>query len=362
MSTNKPRYFDVGLNITDSMFQGQYHGRFHHQNDTLQVLQKAYKYNVLNVLLTGSSLSESAKTIDIISSYKNTENIPTLHSTVGVHPCTVLEFEDTPTESVEIHLDNLYNLIIENKDIVKAFGEIGLDYDRLNYTPKDKQLLYFEKQLDLATKLNLPLFLHMRSCCDDFIRILKPYLVSKSLSNPNLLIHSFTGDSTELSKLLNLELETGYKIYISLNGASLRDTQTLEAIHLIPLNRLLIETDSPWCEIKKTHPSWKYLTKCPNEFYPFEYELSDEINEILKTSSKKSPTLSLFEFLPIPVVKSDKFDNFKHKELFDASPLIKSRNEPCLIGFVAQVVSKVINVDPMVIINNCYNNSMDVFG
>lgn len=371
-----PKYYDVGVNITDSMFSGNYRNHQHHKNDIIEVLNKAYNHHVNDILLTGSSLDESLNTIEIIKSLKNfnelnpNKKIPNLFSTVGVHPCTVLEFENS-NYSIDDHLLNLENLIITGikSNIVKAFGEIGLDYDRLHYTPKDKQLFYFKKQLSLATKFDLPLFLHMRSACDDFIDILKPFLDNKLLKNQNLLVHSFTGNKDELVKILNLEVDN-YKIFISLNGASLRDQSTLDIIDMIPIDRLMIETDSPWCEIKKTHPSWKFLSKSPNIFYPCHYENYDllisqndnEISKLLNENKKNGNNLKLFDFLPIPIVKSDKLDSFKYNDKFIDSPLIKSRNEPCLIGFVAQVISEVTGKDPKLIIESCYNNSKSVFG
>lgn len=384
----KPKYYDVGVNITDKMFTGEYHGRKHHESDILKVLAKSYRHHVTDILLTGSSLDESKNTIDIIKSLKHQTSIPltelpNLYSTVGVHPCTVLEFENEDNPNIEAtaidHLQKLEAVINEGLDlnVVKAFGEIGLDYDRLHYTPADKQKLYFEKQLNLATKFDLPLFLHMRAACDDFVSIIKPFIDNNKLKNKNLLVHSFTGDRSELEKLLSLESSqsnTGnYKVFISLNGASLRDESTLNTISSIPLNRLMIETDSPWCEIKKTHPSYKYLTKSPNPFYPEEYENYELITKDSKiqdlitssTTNKKKGNnnkVNLFEFLPIPIVKSEKFDQFEYNDLFEDSPLIKARNEPCLIGLVAQVVSKVTDTDPQTLIEHCYNNSKEVFG
>lgn len=376
-----PKYYDVGVNITDSMFSGSYHGRQHHRNDTLDVLKKAARHHVVDILLTGSSLDESKRTIEIINSLKQqvtndkTLKLPNLYSTVGVHPCTVLEFESAG--SVEQHLQDLENLVSEGieADVVRAFGEIGLDYDRLHYTPMEKQLVYFEKQLRLAAKFDLPLFLHMRSACDDFIRTLKPFLDNNLLKNKNLLVHSFTGDKMQLEQLLQLENSNphGYKVFISINGAGLRDTSTLEVLPLIPLDRLMIETDSPWCEIKKTHPSWKYLSTSPNSFYPCDYEnyetvmQSPEVQGLMKNSAKNkknsnNTNLTLFDFLPIPTVKSDKFDKFKYSHIFEDSPLIKSRNEPCLIGLVALVISKVRTEDPQKIIDSAYRNSKQVFG
>jgi TatD DNase family protein len=380
-----PRYYDVGVNITDPMFSGDYRGKKHHRNDMLDVLQKAYRHHVKDVLLTGSSLTESQRTIQLVQSFQQETQfsqgieIPQLYSTVGVHPCSVLEFEQST--SPEEHIISLKKVIHEGLElgIVKAFGEIGLDYDRLHYTPVDKQLTYFKMQLELATEFDLPLFLHMRAACDDFVSILQPYIEDGRLQNKNLLVHSFTGDKLELGKLMNLETspsnKRGYKIYISMNGASLRDQATLDAIPAIPLDRLMIETDSPWCEIKRTHPSYKYLTRSPSAFYPDESENYDlltckpDLQELLniggggKASKKGNVSkVTLFDFLPIPIVKSERFDSFKYQQFFVDAPLIKSRNEPCLIGLVGEVVAKVMNIEPETLIDACYVNSKAVFG
>lgn len=355
------KYFDVGVNITDMMFKGWYHGRSHHTADLANVLFKAKAFGVEKMLLTGSSLEESRKTIDFIleEAPQHVGRWPGLSCTVGVHPCTVLEFDENPIN----HLNNLRSLIQSGvkSGVVHAFGEIGLDYDRLHYTPRDKQLQYFKLQLTLACEFNLPLFLHMRAACDDFISVLKPFLTgeegSPTLKNKNLLVHSFTGDETELSKILALS-NLSAKVFISINGAGLRDSHSFDVIKKIPLDKLMIETDSPWCEIKKTHPSYKLLSKGPNEFYP---DLTEPVN--LPPTSKKAPALTLHEFLPLAVVKSDKLDTFKFNECFPRglTPLVKSRNEPCLIGLVAQAISQIKEVEANELIAACYENSNSVF-
>lgn len=118
-----------------------------------------------------------------------------------------------------------------------AFGEIGLDYDRLMLTVKEQQLKYFEKQLDLAVDIQLPLFLHMRAAADDFKRLLVPRL--EKLPNKGL-VHSFTGTLEEMNSLIALGLDIG------INGCSLRAEESLDVVRQIPLDRIQIETDGPW--------------------------------------------------------------------------------------------------------------------
>jgi TatD DNase family protein len=118
-----------------------------------------------------------------------------------------------------------------------AFGEIGLDYDRLFMTPKDQQLKYFEAQLDVATDFQLPLFLHMRAAAEDFERLLKPRLAKLPKSG---VVHSFTGSLEEMRSLVDLGL------HIGVNGCSLKTEENLSVVKEIPLDRLHVETDGPW--------------------------------------------------------------------------------------------------------------------
>lgn len=118
-----------------------------------------------------------------------------------------------------------------------AFGEIGLDYDRLYLTGKDEQLRYFEKQLEVAVRVQLPLFLHSRAASEDFERLLQ----SKLPQLPKLgLVHSFTGSLDEMRRLLDMGLSIG------VNGCSLKTEENLAVVKEIPLDRLQIETDGPW--------------------------------------------------------------------------------------------------------------------
>ena len=118
-----------------------------------------------------------------------------------------------------------------------AFGEIGLDYDRLFLSRKDQQLKYFERQLEIAVELQLPLFLHSRAAGEDFERLLAerlPQLPKKGL------VHSFTGTKEEMERLVAMGLDIG------INGCSLKTEENLEVVKGIPLERLQIETDGPW--------------------------------------------------------------------------------------------------------------------
>jgi len=130
-----------------------------------------------------------------------------------------------------------------------AFGEIGLDYDRLHYCPKETQLKYFEAQLDIAVKVQLPLFLHSRAAHEDFERLLKARLGELPKGG---LVHSFTGTVEEMRGLVDLGLSVG------INGCSLKSEENLEVVREIPLDRLMVETDGPWVSVYL----FSFLSQC----------------------------------------------------------------------------------------------------
>ena len=358
MSTSwKPRYYDIGVNFSDSMFQGYYNGSStaKHPCDIQSIIERAHLFHVDKMLITASTIQESEDHFKLCEHYSNQ-----FDSTAGVHPCSVASefYKQDPNESgkyldelrddVDEKLQRLKNIIIEGhqQGHVKAFGEIGLDYDRLHYSTKHQQCEMLIKQLDLLRDLkhlNLPLFLHMRDACDDFISILKPYIDEGIIEPGNGVVHSFTGASEELQNLLDL----GF--YIGINGCSLKTEDNLKVASMIPIDKLMIETDAPWCEIRKSHAGYKYLTSYPNKFYPEIKNPKDITKDIPKI------TFKLDENLPFPSIKKEQFgkhkdfvqkvkENAKNPELLEtrigllSEPMIKSRNEPVNVGHVAEIL------------------------
>ncbi len=112
-----------------------------------------------------------------------------------------------------------------------AFGEVGLDYDRLFLAPKDAQLRAFIAQLNVAVRLQLPLFLHSRAAAEDFERLLGEKMAQLPRKG---LVHSFTGTLEEMNRLLDLGLDIG------VNGCSLKTEENLASVKEIPLERLQI--------------------------------------------------------------------------------------------------------------------------
>lgn len=152
--------------------------------------------------------------------------------------------------SPENYFGQLTQQIEDNKDKVVAIGEIGLDYDRLHFCEPDVQKKYFEKQLELADKYELPLFLHCRSAHDDLIKIIES---NQSKIRRGGVVHTFDGTLEQAKKFISM----GF--HIGLNGCSLKTEANLEVVKALPNDKIMLETDAPWCEIRPTHASFKHV-------------------------------------------------------------------------------------------------------
>lgn len=206
-------YIDIGINLTNKQFAGEYD----------EVIDRAISAGVEQILLTGTSVRSSKEALALAKEYPET-----LFATAGIHPH---DAKTMNAESIKI----LAALLKEKK--VVAVGECGLDFDR-DFSPRPVQESCFHTQLSLAEEVQKPLFLHERAAFDRFIAILKEHS-----SLPEGVVHCFTGQLKEVKTYL----EMGY--YIGFTGAitDMRRFAALEeVVRYVPLDRMLIETDAPF--------------------------------------------------------------------------------------------------------------------
>ena len=292
------KYIDIGANLTDAVFRGIYRGKKVHDDDFQHVLNRAFGIGMDKIIVTAGCKDDINEALNLV---KDNEK---LYCTVGVHPTRCNEFENDGNP--EGYLNMLKDFIVNNRDKVVAVGELGLDYDRTQFCPIEVQKKYFNIQLELATESNLPLFLHSRNCANDFIDI-----VSKKRDVlTGGVVHSFTGTSEEAEKYIEL----GF--FIGINGCSLKTEENLKAMASIPTEKLMIETDAPWCGIRNTHAGSKFV----------------------KT----------------------KWD-VKKKEKWTNGSTVKDRCEPCHIVQVLEVMAEYRDEDPDVLCNQIYENTTKLF-
>ena len=194
--------------------------RFDGDRDELlsQILPNAEVSHVINV---GADIASSYASVALSREYDY------FYASVGVHPH---EADKMPENGI----DELKKLALDNNDKVVAIGEAGLDYFYMS-SAKNAQLRVFEQQLELSREIALPVIIHTRDAFTETVEILKTHTVSG-------VIHCFTSDAEAVSAFLEL----GF--YIGIGGAvTFKKAEELRnAVSIIPLDRILIETDCPY--------------------------------------------------------------------------------------------------------------------
>jgi TatD DNase family protein len=265
------------------MFKGIYNDKQYHVDDLVDVLDRAKSMGVTRSVITGTTIEDSLEAIRLTGALPNLYG---LYTTAGIHPTRSDVFKTDNPDDVIARLSTVIEQgLLENK--VVALGECGLDYDRLHFCDKDMQMQSFIRQLKLGEKYDLPFFFHNRNTNGDFLKVISEH--SSCIRNSGV-VHSFDGSTEDLKGLLDLDL------YIGINGCSMKTKESLEVIRQIPLDRLLIETDAPWCSIKPSHASHEFV--CTT----------------------------------FPSKKRDKFES---------QTMVKDRGEPCLLIQVLEVIAAI---------------------
>lgn len=216
---------DIGANLAHDSFD----------DDRGDVIAQAAAAGVTRMIVTGSSDDSNVAARTLAHNYPGQ-----LYSTAGVHPHHASDYDDASDARIR-------ELVHEPECV--AVGECGLDYFR-NFSPRDDQLRAFRAQLDIAVDAGLPVFLHQRDAHDDFVEVLEPYLPGLSRA----VAHCFTGEGESLREYLAMGLYIGITGWIcdERRGAHLK-----HVVDVIPDDRLMIETDSPYLLPRTLRPKPK---------------------------------------------------------------------------------------------------------
>ncbi|KAL1896828.1 hypothetical protein Sste5346_004461 [Sporothrix stenoceras] len=434
-SEYNPRYIDIGINLADPIFRGMYHGKQRHPDDLVGIVQRARDVGCSRLIVTGSSFKSSREALKLARLFPNT-----VFTTAGIHPCSSAIFErkhtrhheadpeddaedHTPAcgpdptkphaEENEVDLAKSAQLMAELRKLVLtatpanslvALGEMGLDYDRLHFCSASTQRHAFAAQLALVADLAkaghpLPLFLHSRAAHADFLRLLKEQFGPKLEMLPRGgVVHSFTGTMAEAQEMMDLGL------YLGVNGCSLKTVENCDVVRSIRLDRLMLETDGPWCEVRQTHEGWSYLVKiheaarakaqeAEEARLAAEKAAEDAAREAAKQAAKEAAAAAAADGgaaltadgaasngrPPRPprqkkqnnnVASNNKKkeplvpDRFKavKKEKWEAGAMVKGRNEPCTIERIATIVAAIKGVPVEEVCEAAWANTVKVFG
>ncbi len=202
-------------------------------DDYDQVIKDAFGAGVTKIINVGTRVESSQKAVEFAQNYDN------LFAIIGVHP----HHADKPADK---YLDKLEELAQKPK--VLAIGEIGLDYYSYKsngIVDPDLQKKMFIEQIQLAYKLKLPLQIHNRHAGEDILEILESN--KKLLQEMPGMFHCFAGSKDVLKRALDLGFCIGFDGNITYKGLAPGETTSLSDLaNLTPLDRLVVETDSPY--------------------------------------------------------------------------------------------------------------------
>lgn len=204
--------FDTHAHLDDDRFD----------KDRDEVISQCKQDGVKLILNAGSNIETSVKAIALSKKYEF------IYAAVGVHPHDAAEMDEETA--------GVLAALAGNRK-VRAIGEIGLDY-HYDLSPRDVQKQRFIEQIDLARQLKLPIIVHDREAHGDVMDIFK----KTRIKEVGGVLHSFSGSAEMALECIKLGL------YISISGPVTFENarKTVEAVKQVPLDMLLIETDSPY--------------------------------------------------------------------------------------------------------------------
>ena len=202
--------YDTHAHLDDEMFDADRH----------DVIEKIKSSGIGLVNNIGASIESSRASIALAEEYDF------IRAVVGVHPSEVNGMTEKDIETIRQ---------MANHPKVVAIGEIGLDY---HYDDADPELQkkWFCAQLDLASTLNMPVVIHDRDSRGECIEILK----EKNIQNG--VVHCFSGSAETAKQILDMGLNISFTGVLTFKNAK----RAIEALKVIPIERLFIETDCPY--------------------------------------------------------------------------------------------------------------------
>ncbi|OQY58872.1 MAG: hydrolase TatD [Desulfobacteraceae bacterium 4572_88] len=207
------RLFDSHCHLDDRSYD----------KDRDEVMARMNEAGIISAMIVGINKKSSHKAVRLAEASSGH------YASVGVHPhdasdCSedTLEFLRKLSQSPKVH----------------AWGEIGLDFNRM-YSPQKDQEKWFVRQMEMADELKLPMIFHERDSKGRFLEMLKAHFKNGIKG----VVHCFSGNKAEMEQYLELGLCIGITgiLTIQKRGAALR-----KLVPFIPEDRLLIETDAPY--------------------------------------------------------------------------------------------------------------------
>lgn len=187
------------------------------------VIRNAKEAGVTLIMTLGTDLESSKACVDIANEFEG------VYAAVGFHPQNLENVSDKALEEIKE--------LAKDKKVI-AIGEVGLDYHWFkDPEEREKQKRWFNKQIELANELNLPLSIHARDAEEDTYKLLE-----KNFPKAGCVLHCFSGSSEMLERYLKLGVYVGFDGPITYKNSIVPK----ENVRRCPLDRILTETDSPY--------------------------------------------------------------------------------------------------------------------
>lgn len=254
--------FDTHAHYIDARFEDEYEG------GAEALLPEVFAAGVSYVINVGTNPENSRRAVEQAKKYEG------MFAAVGIHPSDCQYLDGAPEDELARIAD-----LIEKENKIVALGEIGFDY-HYDDTDKEKQTVYFERQMEMAQKYGLPVIIHDRDAHGDCFDMIRKYPDVKGV------FHSYSG-----SREMALDLvRRGW--YISFSGViSFKNAPRVkEVAAALPSDKILIETDCPYLAPtphrgKLNHSG--YMIHTLSALAEARGEIAEKLAEQLMENSKK---------------------------------------------------------------------------
>ncbi len=215
-STQTPGFFDSHCHLQDAAFDA----------DREEMLALSRTAGVSHFLVPATDAASFGPTLDFAGAHEH------VFCALGIHPHSAGEWNSEIREQIR---DAVMSI-----DKIVAIGEIGLDY-HYDFSPRDVQREAFSEQIALAMELQKPIVIHTRESEEDVFRIVEEHYASATAELPRGQFHCFSAGVEWMEKAISL----GF--YVSFTGnITFKNSNLADVVRKTPLDRLLIETDSPY--------------------------------------------------------------------------------------------------------------------
>jgi TatD DNase family protein len=205
--------------------------------DLIDVLHRARDAGIDSIVVPATDNKTSKKALELAERYEF------IYACVGFHPHEAMKCTDGLLAEIETMADH---------PKIVAIGEIGLDY-RYDFSPRDRQIVVFREQIELAIRKNLPIVVHTRESLDDTIEVVEGCVLNhprwknregmalKADSSGRGVFHCFTGSASEATQLFSRGFFVSYPGIVTFKNSPVTDT-----LRQIGCENILLETDSPY--------------------------------------------------------------------------------------------------------------------